>query len=81
MDEIFLTVTPWLIGGNQAPTMADADQELEMPIGLEVVGIEAFSDEIFLRLRRRQPAMGDATVVGSPPAGAAGQEEEGARSG
>ncbi len=52
VDELFVTVTPWLIGGHDAPGLAMAGQAFEPPIEFVLESVEADAEEIFLRYRR-----------------------------
>lgn len=52
VDELFLTLTPWLMGGDDAPGLANADRLFEMPPRFELVSVEETSEEVFLFYRR-----------------------------
>jgi 2,5-diamino-6-(ribosylamino)-4(3H)-pyrimidinone 5'-phosphate reductase len=54
VEEIFLTLTPWLIGSDRAPTIAMAAQEFNPPAGYNLVTVESSPDEIFLTYRKRE---------------------------
>ena len=54
VEEIFLTVTPWLIGSDRAPTIAMAAREFVPPARFELVSVEATPREIFLTYRKLQ---------------------------
>lgn len=48
VDEVHLTLTPWLIGGEDAPTMADLGRPMDFPRRFELVCLEREEDEVFL---------------------------------
>ena len=52
VDEFHLTITPWLLGGEEAPTPADAPEPFPVPPEFELVGLEARPEELFLTYRR-----------------------------
>jgi len=54
VDEVRLTLTPWLIGGEDAPTMADLGRPMEPPRRFELVCLERAEDEVFLTYVRRE---------------------------
>jgi riboflavin biosynthesis pyrimidine reductase len=54
VDEIRLTLTPWLIGGEQAPGIAESREPLEPPPVFAFSEVEAREDEVFLTLRRHR---------------------------
>jgi riboflavin-specific deaminase-like protein len=54
VEEIFITLTPWLIGSDQAPTIAMAAQEFVPPARYDLASVETRPDEIFLTYRKRE---------------------------
>ncbi len=53
VDELFLTITAWLLGGETGPTLADAPEPFPQPPEFELVELEARPDELFLTYRRK----------------------------
>jgi riboflavin biosynthesis pyrimidine reductase len=53
VDELRLTITPWLLGGDAAPSIADAGHRFEPPAHFEYVDVDAREDEVFVTLRRK----------------------------
>lgn len=56
VEELFLTITPYMLGGDDAPTLADAAGVFESPPRFDLVDIESTAEEIFLRYRRHMEA-------------------------
>lgn len=52
VDEIYVTVTPWLLGGHDAPALATATEAFDPPIRFDLVLVEAGPEELFLTYRR-----------------------------
>ena len=52
VDELYVTITPWLLGGEQAPTLADLGHPMDPPARFELVDMDAREDEIFLTYAR-----------------------------
>lgn len=56
VDELFITVTRWVLGDDRAPTIADAESEFDHYNQYELLKIEPTEEEVFLRYRRRKDA-------------------------
>lgn len=55
VDEFFLTVTPWVIGGSQAPTpVGGSGLSREQMLRYELMSCEPLGDELYLRYRRKE---------------------------
>jgi riboflavin-specific deaminase-like protein len=54
VDEIFVTLCPFILGGADAPTLADGAGFGAEPMRLELVALERQADEIFLHYRCRK---------------------------
>jgi len=52
VDEIYVTVTPWLLGDHDAPGLAVAEEAFEPPIAFELERMEEGAEEVFLTYRR-----------------------------
>ncbi|MFC1627600.1 RibD family protein [Gemmatimonadota bacterium] len=52
VDEIRLTLTPWLIGGDGAPSLADAGRLFDAPPVFHLISNETIGDEVFLIYRK-----------------------------
>ncbi|MFO7768742.1 MAG: dihydrofolate reductase family protein [bacterium] len=52
VDELYVTITPWLLGGEEAPTMADLGRPMDPPARFELVDMDVREDEVFLRYVR-----------------------------
>ncbi len=53
IDELQLTICPWLLGGVTAPTPVGGTG-LPQPLALRLVAVEPMGDEVFLTYRRRR---------------------------
>jgi riboflavin-specific deaminase-like protein len=60
VDEIYLTVSPLIFGGRDAPTMADGHgvAEVTQATRLRLISLRRFGDELFLVYRVRKTAPG-----------------------
>jgi len=52
VDEIWLTLTPWLIGGDGAPSLADAGRLFDPPPLFHLASNEVVQNEVFLIYRK-----------------------------
>jgi len=53
VDEIYLTLTPWLIGGDGSPSICAGQEGLPAPGRFLLTAIEPGAEEVFLTYRRR----------------------------
>jgi len=58
VDELYLTLTPWFIGGDDAPAICEAGGVLPGTGRFALAGIEKRAEEVFLLYRRRYLAEG-----------------------
>ncbi len=56
VDELFITVTRWVLGDDRAPTIADAESEFDHYNQYELLKIEPTEEEVFMHYRRRKDA-------------------------
>ena len=56
VDELYITVTRWILGDDMAPTIADAEGEFDHYNRYELLKIEPAEEEVFLCYRRRKDA-------------------------
>lgn len=65
IDELWLTVCPYLIGGRAAPTPCDGEQHpsFELAQHLELLNCQVQGQEVFLHYRVAYPATNPATVA------------------
>jgi riboflavin-specific deaminase-like protein len=54
VDELFVTLCPFILGGAGAPTLADGAGYGHGPMRLELLGLERQAEEIFLHYRCRK---------------------------
>jgi 2,5-diamino-6-(ribosylamino)-4(3H)-pyrimidinone 5'-phosphate reductase len=54
VEELYLTVSRWVMGGDGAPTIADADNEFDRYNRFDLVNVEPTEEEVFLQYRRRK---------------------------
>jgi 2,5-diamino-6-(ribosylamino)-4(3H)-pyrimidinone 5'-phosphate reductase len=53
IDEIFTTVTRWVMGGDTAPTISDSKEVFVPHLLYDLVGFDTTEEEVFLHYRRR----------------------------
>lgn len=54
IDEYHVTLTPWIVGGAEAPTLVDGRGfEPKQILGLKLAGCRVVGDELYLTYRRR----------------------------
>ncbi len=54
VDELFITVTRWVMGDNGAPTIADAEEVLEPQPLYDLIDVKSTDEEVFLQYLRRK---------------------------
>jgi len=54
VDELFITVTRWVLGDDRAPTIADDESEFDHYNQYELLKIKPTEEEVFLHYRRRE---------------------------